>query len=118
MSTAVAALIGVIAGAIVTGGIQSTVAWFDRGLAARSAARLLYMQLYEAQFAIEDLQERRSWEAMITDWTSFGKGWDRHCEDLARVLGTKDFLVVSSAFSSLANLARGRMALDHVRPSP
>jgi hypothetical protein len=109
MSTALVGLFGVIAGAVVTGGVQSASAWFDRRLLARSSARLLYMQLHEAQQAIDDLHERRSWEEMITDWTSFGAAWECHCEALARVLRTKDFLLVSSAFACLASLARARV---------
>src|SRR4029077_13056923 len=54
MSTALVGLFGVIAGAVVTGGVQSASAWFDRRLLARSSARLLYMQLHEAQQAIDD----------------------------------------------------------------
>jgi hypothetical protein len=109
MSTALVGLFGVIAGAVVTGGVQSASAWFDRRLSARSSARLLYMHLHEAQQAIDDLRERQSWEEMITDWTSFGAAWERHCEALARVLRTKDFLLVSSAFACLASLVRARL---------
>jgi hypothetical protein len=108
MSTALVGLIGVIAGALVSGGVQSAVSRVDRARDARSAARLLYMQLHEAQQAIEDLQDRQNWFEMITDWTSFGAAWERHCEALARVLRTVDFMYVSSAFACLASLGRAR----------
>jgi hypothetical protein len=120
MSTALVGLIGVIAGAVVTGGVQSASAWFDRRRSARSSARLLYMQLHEAEGVLRELAERRSWEQMITDWASFGMAWERHSEALARVLSTEDFVTVSSAFACLANVARGRVwdAEQPESPSP
>lgn len=108
MSTALIGFLGVIVGALVSGGVQSVVGRVDRARDARSAARLLYMQLHEAQQAIEDLAVRRDWSEMITDWTSFGTAWDRHAEALAGVLGTREFMKVSSAFGCLASLARSR----------
>jgi hypothetical protein len=108
VSTALIGLIGVVAGAMVTGGVQGAGAWFDRRLSARSSARLLYMQLRGAEYALVELAQRRSWEQMITDWTSFGVAWERHSEALARVLATEHFVTVSSAFTCLANIARGR----------
>lgn len=108
MTAALIGLIGVVAGAIVTGGVQSAGAWFDRRLSARSSARLLYMQLYGAEYALLELAQRRSWKQMITDWTSFGLAWEQHNEALARVLATEHFVTVSSAFACLANISRGR----------
>jgi hypothetical protein len=117
---AIVALIGVggvILGAIVSGTIQAAVARFDRRLDARSAARLLYMRLHEGAQAIEELRPRRDWAKMITDWDSFGVAWDKHSEALARVLNTKDFEVVSAAFSGIASLTQARDK-DAEKPPP
>jgi hypothetical protein len=117
MDTAIAGLIGVGVGAIATGGIQAAAAWFDRRLTARSSARLVYMQLHDAQAAIEDLRERRSWENMITDWERYSNEWAKHSVPLARALKTNKFLVVASAFHCMASLAQSR-AKDESDPVP
>jgi|HubBroStandDraft_1064217.scaffolds.fasta_scaffold119897_1 hypothetical protein len=109
MDTAIAGLVGVGVGAVATGGIQAAAAWFDRRLTARSSARLVYMQLHDAQAAIEDLRERRSWENMITDWERYGNEWAKHSVPLARTLKTNKFLNVASAFHCMASLAQARI---------
>jgi hypothetical protein len=104
MDTAIAGLVGVGVGAVATGGIQAAAAWFDRRLTARSSARLVYMQLHDAQAAIEDLRERRSWENMITDWERYGNEWAKHSVPLARTLKTNKFLNVASAWQASPRL--------------
>jgi hypothetical protein len=116
MDTALIGLVGVIAGAILTGGIQVAVGWFDRRLAARSSARLLYTELHAADEIIGALLETPIWSRMIFDWRQPGAMWEKHREALARVLATDDFLKVSSAFSSIANLAQAS-ELDAQRPA-
>lgn len=119
MDTALIGLVGVIAGAILTGGIQATVGWFDRRLSARSSARLLFMEMHIANDAIGELLKNPNWSRMIIDWHEPGMMWEKHREALARVLGTDDFLKVSATFSSIANLARARdLDAERATPSP
>jgi hypothetical protein len=53
MSETIAALIGVIAGALTTGGTQAFAAHLDRGRTARVAARLLWEDQFTAVQAID-----------------------------------------------------------------
>lgn len=101
-----AALIGLIVGAVASGGVQATLAQWDRNRDARSAARLLYLHLHEAHKAVREIRKYRDWDRMITDWDTYGRAWDTHAEKLARVLDTGTFMAVASAFASLASLAR------------
>ena len=45
---------------------------------------------------------------MITNWEDYGAAWYRHSEQLAAVLSTQRFHLVSSAFACLASLAASR----------
>jgi hypothetical protein len=112
-----AGLIGLLVGAVVSGGVQATLARLDRGRDARGAARLLYMELSGAQGAIEDLQGRVDWDLMITDWDAYGTAWAKYAESLAGVLDTESFHSVSLAFASMARLAQAHAA-DAKRPPP
>jgi hypothetical protein len=105
---ALAGLVGVIAGSIVTGGVQAVLARFDRRLASRSAARLLYVELHVAKELINELRNTPNWERLIVDWHEFGVVWAQHREALARVLTATDFLTVAQAFSSIGYLALAR----------
>jgi hypothetical protein len=113
-----AGLIGLVVGAAASGSVQSYLARADRRRDARSAARLLYMQLHGAQGAVEDLLKLQSWDQMITDWDAYGAAWEKHSEALARVLNTTDFHTVSSAFSCIASLARSRAAATRAKEAP
>jgi len=108
---------GVMVGGIASGGVQSYLARADRKRDARSGARLLYMQLHDAQAAVNDLRPRRDWGQMITDWDAYGTAWDRHSEKLANSTNTIRFHVVSSAFGCIASLARSKER-DTSQPSP
>jgi hypothetical protein len=114
MSTAVIGFLGVIAGAIVTGGIQLVVAWLDRRRASRTAARLLYMQLWWAHNAIDGLLTDNAWNPHI-DWHRFTSAWAEHRADLARMLKTKNFMIASAAFTALEQLSLCREE-DMARP--
>lgn len=91
MNAALLGLLGVIADAILTGGVQAAIAWFDRRRSARTSARLLYMELHTAGEAIEELYNRRSWELMVIDWRVFVAMWEKHREALASVLKPQAF---------------------------
>lgn len=110
---ALVALVGVgsaALGAVASGGVQAGLARVDRQRDTRSAARLLYMQLHDADGALEDLLQLSSWDAMQTDWEAYGRAWERHAEALAGALNTTDFHIVSSAFACLASVARSSAA--------
>jgi hypothetical protein len=103
-----AGLIGLVVGAVASGGVQSYLARSDRRRSTRRAARLLYMELHSAHTALEDLLKLQDWARMITDWDAYGQAWEKHSEALAGALNTRDFHIVSSAFSCLASVARSR----------
>jgi hypothetical protein len=107
VSPALIGLIGVIAGALLTGGIQAVVGRNDRRLAARASARLLGMHLDEAREGIVVLHDTSRWDP-VTDWQGFATAWRDNSAALARTLGTVDFLVVARAFANITSLARAR----------
>jgi hypothetical protein len=117
MDAAIAGLIGLGVGALVTGGVQAVSGSFDRRRAARSSARLVYLQLHDAQAAVEDLRARMSWEAMITDWQAYGVAWEKHATPISLVLKGNESLNIASAFHCLESLARSR-AKDAADPVP
>jgi hypothetical protein len=108
MDALLAGLIGVVGTAVAGGGVTSTLAYLDRGRAARSACRLIYVQLHDAQAAINDLRERRDWGQMITDWDSYDRSWDKYSDDIVQVLDTTDSATLATAFACLNSLARSK----------
>jgi hypothetical protein len=108
MSTALVGLLGVIAGAMVTGGVQASLGWFDRRRSARSSARLLYMELNVAGEGVEFLREAKSWSQIIIDFRDIDRTWRAHRGRLAHIVGTDEFLKVAAAFSSIAALAQSK----------
>lgn len=119
MDTLLGAVLGVLVGAIASGGVQSYFARRDREREGRSSARLLFMELQEAAKAMKSLQSFKRWNAVIVDWSQYGVMWERHCENLSRMLEgeTDNFMRVSEAFSSISILARMRRA-DEAEPRP
>jgi hypothetical protein len=108
MTGAEYAVAGVVVGALASGSVQSYLARADRRRDARSAARLLYMQLHGARKAVDDLRPRRDWGRMITNWNAYGVAWERYSESLAHTLNTTSFHMVSAAFECIASLALAR----------
>lgn len=105
LSTAVIGLLGVLAGAAVTGGVQSATAYFDRRRAARSSARMLTMHLHQARAALKGIKEARDWDGARLDWNVFSALWEQHSVSLATALGTAEFLMVAGAFAGLDSFA-------------
>jgi hypothetical protein len=66
------------------------------------------MELHSAQAAIKDLERRRDWGLMITDWRAYGVMWGRYSEGVAAILSTTEFNIVSGAFVGIWTIARGR----------
>jgi len=108
MNALLAGLIGVVLTAVAGGGVQATLAYLDRGRAARSACRLIYIKLHGAQAAINELRERRDWDKMITDWDSYDRSWEKYSDSIVQVLNTKDSAEIGTAFECLASLARSK----------
>jgi hypothetical protein len=112
-----AGLIGLVVGAVASGSVQSYLSRSDRRREGRNAARVLYMQLHEAESAIEELRPRRDWDNMITEWAAFGTTWSQYRESVAHVLNTPRFVLVDSAFAATTTLARARTTcLSQRRP--
>jgi type II secretory pathway pseudopilin PulG len=108
-NSALIGLVGILAGVLIGGGVRMFIEWRNRKREAQGAARMLYMELQGAQQAIEDLQARKDWDKLVTDWTSYGRAWEKYAEPLSRVVkDTKQFLGISSAFSTLVSLANAR----------
>ena len=101
---------GAVLGAVASGSVQASLARGDRRRAGRTAARLLYLQLHGAHWAIEDLRERRDWNKMIIQWDEYGLAWERHGDALVQVLSANKAAYVTTAFECLASLARGRVS--------
>jgi hypothetical protein len=103
-----AGLIGLVVGAVASGSVQSYLSRSDRRREGRNAARVLYIQLHEAESAIEELRPRRDWDNMITEWAAFGTTWSQYRESVAHVLNTPRFVQVDSAFAATTTLSRAR----------
>lgn len=116
MSNAAIALIGVVAGALVTGAVQSLAAYIERERGARVAARLLYLALSEADASMQAAKQLQEWNPPTDDWSVFTREWETHRLALARVVNTRDFLAVAAAFSGIGVVARLRTA--HLSDTP
>lgn len=104
-------------GAVGTGIVQYFLARLDRRRSARDAARVLYLELHEAESAIHELRPRRDWDEMITDWESFGVAWAEYRDQVTHVLNTAEFALVDSAFACMRTLARA-WKRDTSKPLP
>lgn len=99
-STALVGFLGVIVGGVLSGGIQTTIAWHDRIRAGRMAARLIYMDLWRAGLALGSARNERRWNPRI-DWDTLTATWAEHREALAYVLPTASILTVASTFTAI-----------------
>src|SRR5271155_1030987 len=114
MSTAVVGFLGIIAGGILSGTVQATIAWRDRRRSGRIAARLLSMHLWWAKEALSAVMESRVWNPRI-DWDRFGTIWEQQNETLAGVMNTTDLAAFSAAFVGIEALA---LIKAHDAPQP
>jgi hypothetical protein len=104
VSTAIAAVLGVIAGALATGGIQATIARFDRKRAARASAALLGAQLRWAGLAIR-AEHADLILSPFVNWERIEEAWEKHCASLALVLSAEDLSTVARAFTDVVAMA-------------
>jgi hypothetical protein len=85
---------GVVVGAVASGAVQAALARAERRRDGRNAARVLYMQLHDAEKAVSDLRALRDWAEMITDWDAYAETWAQYRDPLASVLNTNAFAKV------------------------
>jgi hypothetical protein len=104
----VAALIGLIVGALASGTAQFVLARLDRNRDARAAARLLYMKLHSADAALRALQIEEAWLPANLDFAQYMVAWEQRSDALSRVLKSKDALDVDAAFSLMDTVAMAK----------
>jgi hypothetical protein len=108
---------GVLVGAASSGLVQALLARAERKRDGRNAARVLSMELHDAEKAVSDLRELRDWTQMITEWDAYAETWAQYRNPLASVLNTSGFAKVAAAFGCLASLKRSHKR-DTQNPSP
>jgi len=107
MSAAIAGLIGVAAGALITGGVQAIGAVWSRRLESRTAARLLYVNLIDVWTQIGYALRTKSWFG-VTGLPKMQASWKDSQTALARVLSTKDFSDLSISFVIFEKFAQSQ----------
>jgi hypothetical protein len=100
-----AGLIGLVVGALASGGVQAALAWSDRDRDARSAARLLYMKLDSADVALKALEDHHAWVPVGLDFRQYTAAWEKRSDALSRVLKSADAIAVDKAFGLLDAVA-------------
>jgi hypothetical protein len=108
---------GVLVGAASSGLVQALLARAELKRDGRNAARVLSMELHDAEKAVSDLRKLRDWTQMITDWDAYAETWAQYRDPLASVLNTSGFAKVAAAFGCLASLKRSHKR-DTQNPSP
>jgi hypothetical protein len=92
--------IGVIAGAVTTGGVQAVLAYIGRRNTSLAASRMIYGALVEVDQALEAFT---SW-GHIPAAASFSRQiemWEAQKEHLARVSDLVDYQILQAAFSNI-----------------
>jgi hypothetical protein len=105
VDSAVAGLIGVAVGAVVTGGVQAVGTWLNRRVASRTAARLLYDSFLNAIILLASRIETSGWGPESDGWEALDAAWVANRVDLARVLSTRTFMDVSAAVTGFNKMA-------------
>jgi hypothetical protein len=108
MEAALTGFIGVIAGAVTTGGVQFWISAQQRRNDALAAARLVYGALASATVELERTQLTKQWGAadlaLGPPFAGNRAVWSQQRERLARVLDPAGFHCVDGAFDTLKNL--------------
>lgn len=112
-----AGLIGLVVGAVASGGVQAALSWFDRDRDARSAARLLYMKLDSADVALKALEDHNAWIPAALDFRQYTVAWEKRSDALSRVLKSADAIAVDKAFGLLDAVAM-KKAEDQAAAKP
>jgi hypothetical protein len=111
MDTALIGFVGVIAGALVTGGVQGVLAWNGRLLEARASAKLIYGTLFEMAACLTGIEEADALPEGAIRWLPNISAWEQSRSALARVVGPEDFHTVARAF---ANFAADRVTIEEM----
>lgn len=112
MDTAIVGLIGVIAGAIVTGGFQALRAASARSLNSRTAARLMISPLMDARSSLVAVLKLQDWGREGYDWERLLAPWREHRDPLVRALPTDACLTLTITFAELESLIAVRGSVD------
>ena len=100
-----AALIGIVAGAVATGAVQTWHRSRDRKLASKVAARLILGDLYVAEHAIGRIVEGGRWP--MRNMPTFQREletWGTHRQALAAGVDATDWTRVAAAYHDLIDL--------------
>lgn len=104
MSAETAALLGVIAGALLAGIVQSVIQWTDRRRRGRAAARVIYAEVYRANDAFHFATEQGDWWELPLST----EGWRHYREQLAVAMSVRDFATVAGVFYGVELLEEWR----------
>jgi hypothetical protein len=109
----VEALIGLLVGALLTGGTQTVLGWRDRVRASRGAARLLFADYVRAVAALRSLVDLNVWWS--DELAPPLDAWREHRAALAGAMEGMAWQTIDGAFTQLADLEAMRRADRGVR---
>lgn len=118
MDTALIGLVGIIAGALLTGGVSAALAVSHRRTEARVAALVLRSAITEALSRSAGMRSSQT-TGIGTDWeTALLTPWFEQRQAFARVATADQFTVVAVAFSSVASLLNLRQEIIESTDDP
>ena len=108
MDSVVSGLIGVVAGGLLTGGVQTAQGWRDRVRARRSAARLVFGDYVGALGALRFLRDTGIW--WRDDLAPTVEDWRGYRTSLPAGIDGDAWTTVDGAFTQLGDLELSRRA--------
>jgi hypothetical protein len=110
MSELVAALLGIVAGGLLTGAVDLFKAYRERRALARTAARLIFADRDRALSVIYVAVEKNDWWNDPLDEEMRAVNWSAYRDRLAAGIPAHDFTTIDGAFFKVGALQRGRAA--------
>jgi hypothetical protein len=112
MVAAIFGLAGVVVGGLLTAGFEQWRDHTNRRLDARTAARMLYMKLFEARVHVDaTLAESRM--RLDMDWRPYLEAWNINQKPLARQMESADeFMQLSAAFTAMRQISERQAILS------
>jgi hypothetical protein len=104
MDTTLAGFIGVVAGALTTGGVQTAVEWRRRRSDALAATRIVAGVLDEFLALLEDSEQSRSWAPGMRRIDARLALWDEHEQAVARAVDSFGFGRLHAAFANMRHV--------------
>ena len=101
------ALLGVVAGALASGMVQTVTGWLARRSDSLAAARLVFGQIVDAELTLEASSEAQRFQLRGGAQRLFVghiATWEAQRQALARVLNVVDFNMIQAAFASLKHI--------------